>query len=651
MSTTRKIKADYVDGVFTQLNYIDTSTANDKITLWNRFLDTAASRPEDGTGGSPSANVTWTRTTSDPIQGEGSFLYSKLNGVNTRGEGVSRDITIPSGQKARMQSIRFDYRIASGTYSGGSSSTDSDLIVYMYRTTATGRLIEPSVIKLDGGVIGVNYSYQSEFQADSDATGYRFIIFSATTSTSNFTVQFDNFYVGPSKNVTGAIITEPRTYVPTLTATTSNPTKATTPDIDIATWYRNGKYMHIQYNYRQSNNTGAAAGSGTYLWSLPGGYAIDTAYLETAANFGSNTVGASSGYATAVGAGYAYAYNSTNIGLILTNETSSGAVTSSFYAITNATARYSFDVVIPIVGWGATATLGQDADTRVVAARATLTTAQTGVASKVIPFNSVQINTFGALNSSTGIFTAPIAGQYRVSAGAVFGSLDGVTNTQLQIRKNSATYAECYMGRLAAAGAANASGYVSDTVPCVAGDTIEIYAVGDASFDIDNNGSRTFVSIERLPGPSQIAASDFIGVGLRKSATQSYTANATFQNVTFVSTSSGSLGFDTNGSWNGTDTFTAPAAGKYEVSCSLAVNSTNVANADYELSFLGGGSSQFVDLVRTGATGVPLNLQGTATFNLIAGQTITIRFITTANHSVNNLTINTNTNASIKRIG
>lgn len=641
MSTTRKIKADYIDGVFTQLNYIDTSTANDKITLWNRFLDTAASRPEDGTGGSPSANVTWTRTTSDPIQGEGSFLYSKLNGVNTRGEGVSRDITIPSGQKARMQSIRFDYRIASGTYSGGSSSTDSDLIVYMYRTTATGRLIEPSVIKLDGGVIGVNYSYQGEFQADSDATGYRFIIFSATTSTSNFTVQFDNFYVGPSKNIAGAIVTPWTSFTPTGSWVTNT---------TYTGFYRRvGDTMEIQYKLAL-----AGAPTSTVLSvNMPSGFVIDSTKIDSDTdNYALGDVSLlDSGSATWTGRARYVGTSAFEIPYVQASGTLANTTQVAPFTFANNDEVHINVSGIPIVGWGATATLGQDADTRVVAARATLTTAQTGVASKVIPFNSVQINTFGALNSSTGIFTAPIAGQYRVSAGAVFGSLDGVTNTQLQIRKNSATYAECYMGRLAAAGAANASGYVSDTVPCVAGDTIEIYAVGDASFDIDNNGSRTFVSIERLPGPSQIAASDFIGVGLRKSATQSYTANATFQNVTFVSTSSGSLGFDTNSSWNGTDTFTAPAAGKYEVSCSLAVNSTNVANADYELSFLGGGSSQFVDLVRTGATGVPLNLQGTATFNLIAGQTITIRFITTANHSVNNLTINTNTNASIKRIG
>ena len=131
-----------------------------------------------------------------------------------------------------------------------------------------------------------------------------------------------------------------------------------------------------------------------------------------------------------------------------------------------------------------------------VVARASLTTAQTGVASKVIPFNSIEIDTHSSLSS--GVFTAQIAGDYRVSAGAVFGSLDGVTNAQIRIRKNSAVYAEGYAGRLASAAAANAAAYISDVVSLAVGDTIDIFASGDPSFDLDNNGSRTFMAIEKI---------------------------------------------------------------------------------------------------------------------------------------------------------
>ncbi len=645
MSTTRKIKADYIDGVFTQLNYVDTSTANDKITLWNRFLDTAASRPEDGTGGSPSANVTWTRTTSDPIQGEGSFLYSKLNSVNTRGEGVSRDITIPSGQKARMQSIRFDYRIASGTYSGGSSSTDSDLIIYMYRTTATGRLIEPSVIKLDGAVVGVNYSYQSEFQADSDATGYRLIIFSATTSTSNFTVQFDNFYVGPSTNVTGAITTEWQSYTPTLTGLTNG--LAYTNATNTGFWRRVGD--SVELDIRTSFTGAPGTGTGAFQWAIPSGLVVNTSKITAASSL--KVIGSAT--YTDAGTNFSIAQatymSTTTIGALSTAAADNFTTT---IPITWASSdSINLRALVPIVGWGATATLGQDADTRVVSATAQRTTNQTITAGSAttIAFQTALSDRSGILNTSTGVVTIPVAGTYQIKFSGRFDTGGtGPSQVRVTVLKTATSYTLYDFAPLSSSTSYPSSGSID--LDCIAGDTIAIQ-INATGQNITVIANEYFMSVSRIPGPSQIAASDFIGVGLRKSATQTYTANASFQNVTFLSTSSGSLGFDTNGSWNGTDTFTAPAAGKYEVSCSLAVNSTNVANADYELSFLGGGSSQFVDLVRTGATGVPLNLQGTATFNLIAGQTITIRFITTANHSVNNLTINTNTNASIKRIG
>jgi len=123
------------------INYIENPDAESSTAGWATYADAAASRPVDGTGGSP--NVTWTRSTSSPLRGVASFLFTK-DAANRQGQGASYDLTIDSADQARVLQISFDYEIASGTYSGGTSSTDSDLIVYIYRTTATGRLIEPS---------------------------------------------------------------------------------------------------------------------------------------------------------------------------------------------------------------------------------------------------------------------------------------------------------------------------------------------------------------------------------------------------------------------------------------------------------------------------------------------------------------------------
>lgn len=62
----------------------------------------------------------------------------------------------------------------------------------------------------------------------------------------------------------------------TVTATTTNPNKATSPDIDKVVWRRVGDSAEIIWRYKQSSITGASAGSGTYLVALPSSLTADT---------------------------------------------------------------------------------------------------------------------------------------------------------------------------------------------------------------------------------------------------------------------------------------------------------------------------------------------------------------------------------------
>lgn len=66
----------------------------------------------------------------------------------------------------------------------------------------------------------------------------------------------------------------------TITGTTSNPTKATTREIDKVTWYRTGRYANITYRYHSSSVSGAAAGSGNYLLALPSSLVADTTTIS-----------------------------------------------------------------------------------------------------------------------------------------------------------------------------------------------------------------------------------------------------------------------------------------------------------------------------------------------------------------------------------
>ena len=72
------------------------------------MLDTAGANPVDGTGGS--ANVTWTRTTTNPLAGDGSVLTK--DAVNRQGQGVSYDFTIDRADRNKQLAIEFDVEIS-----------------------------------------------------------------------------------------------------------------------------------------------------------------------------------------------------------------------------------------------------------------------------------------------------------------------------------------------------------------------------------------------------------------------------------------------------------------------------------------------------------------------------------------------------------
>lgn len=71
--------------------------------------------------------------------------------------------------------------------------------------------------------------------------------------------------------------------VMTITGTTSNPTKPTTPDIDKVYWRRDGNQVFLRYILQVSSASGSAAGTGSYLFALPTNIAFDTTILTPVA--------------------------------------------------------------------------------------------------------------------------------------------------------------------------------------------------------------------------------------------------------------------------------------------------------------------------------------------------------------------------------
>jgi hypothetical protein len=173
----------------------------------------------------------------------------------------------------------------------------------------------------------------------------------------------DDCYVGVPRNLSNVSVdTDPQSYSLSITATGGGAAMGT-PTLNTATWWRDGKFMHIRIAFGKSSGTGSA-GTGTYLFSIPSGYTIDSNYVTYVTNpsgAAGNNVGTASATNTtsgaptqAAGQSFTVAYDSTHLAIVSSNST---ALTNSFASSAHfdlaGTVYYSIDATVPIVGWSA----------------------------------------------------------------------------------------------------------------------------------------------------------------------------------------------------------------------------------------------------------------------------------------------------------
>lgn len=196
------------------LNFIANDDAEIDVSGWNLFSDAAASRPADGTGGT-ATGMGFSRITVLPLSGTGSFLLTK-DGSNRQGKGVSYDFTIDRANRTKTLTIKMDYIVQAGTFTAGSSTTESDLIIYIYDKDA-GRLIEPNNFKFYSNSSTTSDRYVGTFPTDASSLNYRLIIHVASTTTNAYNLQFDNVSVSPYNSTYGVPITSETVVTPSVT--------------------------------------------------------------------------------------------------------------------------------------------------------------------------------------------------------------------------------------------------------------------------------------------------------------------------------------------------------------------------------------------------------------------------------------------------
>jgi hypothetical protein len=598
------------------INYILNPDSETGTTGWAAYADAAGSSPVDGTGGSPTATIT--RTTSSPLRGTGSFLVTK-DAANRQGEGTSYAFTIDSADQAKVLNISFDYAIASGTFVSGDSS---DIRVYVYDVT-NSVLIQPAPYTIQGGSSG-NWKFTGTFQSASNSTSYRLILHIATTSTSAWTFKFDNVVVGPQITLLGALVTDWQGYTPTFTG-------LGTVSGTLAFWRRVGDSLEIKIETTSGTCTGVKARA-----SLPSGLSIDSTKLSSVSN--TNIVG--------MGA----RNSSTGAGTLTIIIDTSTSTTEVFMGTDNATGnqqlsalngnvifdnsqRLNFAAKIPILGWGSSMVVSNDTDTRVVAATYSLSSNNAPGANTQINFDTKIIDTHNAVTTGAGAwkFTAPMPGNYQILTNVKQASATAFDST---LFLNGSTYV--LMVQL------NANGDTKSgcaTLSLSAGDTVDLRISAAGTVGGGTSPRNSIISINRLSGPATIAASESVNARYIDSAGTSLT-NATFTIVNFSS-------------WK----FTAPVAGKYSVSTVVGIQSSGSWSAGERAIMRlfkngsDGNHGNFDVYYSEGGSTTAVNLNGTTTISLLAGDYIDVRIDQNTGLS-QSLSADANYNhISIERIG
>jgi hypothetical protein len=583
------------------VEYISNGRAIVDTTGWATYADAAGTSPVDGTGGA--ANVTLTRSTTTPLAGVASFIFTK-DAANRQGQGASYDFTIDSSSKTKVLQVEFDYLVDSGTFVAGTSTTDSDLVIYLVDVT-NGTVIQPTTYKLFSNSSTNSNKFVSNFQTSSSSTSYRLCFHVGSTSASAYALKLDNVSVAPSQYVYGSPVGD---WVDggaiSVTGTTTAPTKGTT-SLDKIRYRRVGDSANIRVEYKQTALGSGANGSGDYLFTLPANLSFDsnkvsfhtgdinTTNPRNGVGYGSATASWGSGGSTATGV--VVPYDTTHFRLSVTYvSTPSGASTASdrkfigstYYnmGISGGDIAYTVDFIAPILGWASNVQVSDQADSRAVSFRVSNphTSAKSwGTGSPTLIYPTIEDDSHGAYNATTGEYRIPVqgvydfTGTYYLSGGAwTAGGLsameifvNGVHKAHLALFRTPSTLNPYNVGN---------SGATS--LKLSAGDLVTVRGYADISCTTGTGSTfegvlGNFWTLKRDPASSVISATETVATSYSTAAAQSIPANT----PTIIDF--GTKDYDTHGavttgaSWK----FTAPTSGKYSVKCSILVNAGTYA--------------------------------------------------------------------------
>lgn len=524
-------------------SYITTGRSAESVgdlSAWTIYSNTPGVNPVNGFGGSP--NITLTRNTTNPLSGLGDFRITK-DAVNRQGQGISIPFTVDNRHLARVLQISFDYETISGIL-----GQDNVRVSIIGDPNGTPFLIEPVNTSIEFPTIGNRSKHIATFQTNFSVKEYRLCIHISSTTTEAFVISFNNFRVWEQDQNYGAIITDWVSYTPTFT------NMGTSPSSDLI-WRRNGSNLEIKGRMTLGSAVPNSVGSIT----LPGVSAVNTGSFSSVQAIGlcirANAADHQCNVLTNP--------SSPNLLNFSSGDGTANALTpQNTSSIVNSGEAISFNVSVPIQGWGSNMALSSNAsDGRLVSGSYLGHTsfAYTADVTK-IKYNTIQKDSHACYNTSTGELTIPISGDYIIG----FSQMNSAgSNINLKVFKNN-VYTTIEIGQMNSVYTSSPSVKLDNLR---AGDIIDVRPHISATIPSLANSVFWFTRISA--GSQLIAPVETVACSYYSSATQtSLTTQINF----------GTRVYDTHGAvttgagWK----FTPPMAGKYRISGFFSGSATNL---------------------------------------------------------------------------
>jgi hypothetical protein len=447
----------------------------------------------------------------------------------------------------------------------------------------------------------------------------RFVVYNANATAGAATLYLDDFSLGPQTAPMGPAVTD---WNSNLTFTLSSGFGTVTQSVIMSR--RVGDSLQVYGSWNNGTVSAASASIG-----LPSGLSIDSSKINTnnpIQKIGkwSQLLSSSSSLQNAGNGGDVFYDGSNNTTVFFaTNGQSNVYHKDNVNAFIASGTCFTFDFIVPIVGWSSNTSMSSDTDTRVVAAymtaSATTQTISAGAGPTTVQFNTVGSDTHGAFNTGTYTYTVPVSGYYEINGHISVSTYSGAYSVCILLLKNGSIVASPYYEHDSAT---PSGGWNYNFLQlCKAGDTLAIQISnnnpGSNSYNIFGDGinvGATNLCIKRLSGPAVISATESESFSANTSTTAASSSTPYIFTV---------VDHNNHGGYNpSTGIYTAPITGKYQFTASA-----------YD-----SGSSFYIILYKNGAASAQGSLTTsvcnvTYTCAMNAGDTMQVRPNTNATGS------------------